>query len=152
MAFIYSGGAAPENHLKAPIEVNFQIDYTTPSGSYDIPVPGGYRIDTVATVVTQVCDGTPTLEIGDADDDDGYLTSVNIEPGTAATGEVPAVKRSSGIANPYQFGKYLAADGVVRLIWVKGTTPTTGVIKGSVTMTNVTKGGVPAGLTTLTPV
>ena len=78
MAFIYNGGAAPENHVKALITTAFQIDFNTPSGTYAVPVPAGYMVDDILTVVSQVCDGSPTLKIGDGDDDDGYLTSAVI--------------------------------------------------------------------------
>jgi hypothetical protein len=149
---IVPGDSSPENQVMAPIIRHFQIDKNNPSGTYTLcPVPAGYIVTEVATVVTEVCDGTPTLKIGDDDDDDGYLVSTDIAPGTAQTATTPAVKRATAIANPYRYGKYYATAGAVKGVWVKGTNPTTGIIRGYVVMTNPAKDGVPPGATTVTP-
>lgn len=149
--FIYNGGQEPENNVRAPIVVAFQLDYNTPSGTYTIPVPAGYKVDQVNTVVTQAFDGTPTLKIGDGDDDDGYLDNTDIAPGTARSVTTPAEKLSRNGGNPYANGKTYDVDDTIDLTWVKGTAPTMGVLKGCVVFIKRAKGGVPAGLTTTTP-
>jgi hypothetical protein len=135
------------NEQMAFTAVPFQLSYDDASGTYYVPVPAGTLVVDILTVVTQVCDGTPTLKIGDSADDDGYLTSANIAPGTALTTTTPAVHRSTGIANPYQFGKYYPTADNITFTWVAGTSPTTGQIKGFVVMGSVRSGGIAAALT-----
>lgn len=138
------------NDQMAPTLIPWQLSFDDATGTgttYSIPVPAGGVVLDVIAVVTQICDGSPTLTIGDGDDVDGYLTSANIAPGTALSVTVPAVHRSTGIANPYQFGKYYPTADTIDFIWTKGTSPTTGQIKGFVVMGSVRSGGILASLT-----
>lgn len=150
--FIYNGGQEPENNLKAAIVVPFQLDYATPSGTYTIPVPAGYKVDQVNCVTTQAFNGTtPSLKIGDGDDDDGYLDNTDLAITVARTVTVPAEKLSRNSANPYANGKTYDVDDTIDFTWVKAADGTAGVLKGEVIMVNRKKGGVPAGTTTVTP-
>jgi hypothetical protein len=142
----------PENFVKATIEIAGQWDFNLASGTYPLcQVPSGYVVDEVVTVVSQVFDGSPTGTIGDGDDADGYLDSTDIAPGTALTASTPALKRSRNSSNPYANGKYYPSADSVDLVWVQGTNPTTGVMKFFITLRNLKKGGVPASLTSTTP-
>jgi len=134
--------------IRAATLVHFQLSKDDPTGTYSIPVPAGTFVHEVATNVAEVCDGTPTLTAGDTSDVDGYLTSAQIAPGTAGSVTTPEVIRASSVANPYRYGKYYAVAGTVDFIWTKGTSPTTGQIKGFVQMSNVKLDGIAAGLTT----
>lgn len=149
--FIYNGGQEPENNVRAAIVVTGQLDYASITGTYSVPVPGGYFVDRVDTVVSEVFDGTPALTIGDGDDADGYQDNTDLALGTALSVTTPAVKLSRNAGNPYANGKYYPTDDTIDFAWTKGTSPTTGVLKFAIHMIKVQKGGVPAGLTTKTP-
>lgn len=125
-------------------QVFFELNYDDASGTYTIPVKKGTFVHEVATVVQTACDGTPTLKVGDGDDDDGFLVSTDIAPATAATVTTPAIKASTAIANPYRYGKYYSVEDTIDFIWVKGTSPTAGKIKGYVVMSNVYNDGLTA--------
>lgn len=131
--------------VKAPTLVHFELNYDAASGTFTIPVKAGTFVHKVVTVVKTAFNATsPALTVGDGDDADGYLTSVNVALATAGTGTAPAVKDSSGIANPYQFGKYYAADDTIDFAWTQGTSGTAGVLKGYVVMSNVKNDGLSA--------
>lgn len=129
-------GMAPQTFYQGNGVYGFEWDFNLPSGTYPlIAVPQGDVVTGVDTVVTTAFDGTPTAKIGDTDSTAGYLQSTDIAPATASTVTTPAVKKSSGIANAYQNGKpYLTAGRTVDLVWVKGTSPTAGVLKGAITI------------------
>lgn len=147
MALVLPGGDAPQSFNQAKITLAFALDYTVATGSYNLPVPAGYYVEDVSTVVTTAFDGTPAITIGDSTTAAGYLTSANVALATAATASTPAVKRSSGIANTYQFGKrYSTADNIV-IAWTQGTSPTTGVLKGFYTLVPLPDLGVAASAT-----
>lgn len=123
--------------------VHFEIRYDLASGTYPIfQVPAGTFVHTVGTVVYQAMDGSPTLTIGDGDDTDGYLDSTDIAPGTAGSVTTPAIKLSEDGGNPYANGKYYAVADTIDAVWVIGTSPTTGVLKGFITYSDVTLDGI----------
>lgn len=125
-----------------------QVIYSMASDTYTFDIPAGTLVQEVFAVVTEACDGTPTLKIGDGDDDDGFLTSAIIAPGTALTVTAPALKRSYSAtsATAYEFGKYYPTADTLDCVWVKGTSPTTGKIIIGYRGVRVDKLGVPAGL------
>lgn len=130
------GGDAPQVYHQGDGVYAVSWDHTLPSGTYPlVTVPTGDECYEVQGAVTQAFDASGVAAtIGDGDDVDGYLTSANIAPATAATVTTPAVKSSRGIANPFQFGKIYATSDTVDLVWTRGTSDTTGVWKGTITI------------------
>ena len=116
------------------ITLAFGLDYSLPTGNYTLPVPAGYAVANLGTIVTTVFDGSPTLTVGDSTTAAGYLSNANVALGTAATAGTPAVKKASANGGAYANGKlYYTADSII-LAWTKGTSPTTGVLKGWVNL------------------
>lgn len=125
-----------------------EVLYTFASDTYTLTIPAGTLVNEVFAVVTEACDGSPTLDVGDGDDADGFLTTAIIAPGTALTVTAPAVKRSYSAtsATAYEFGKYYPTADTMDFVWVKGTSPTTGKIIVGYKGVRVDRFGVPAGL------
>lgn len=147
MAINTPGWDAPQANQRAPFMVAFCLDYSTVAGTYTLAtVPAGYAVKNVATNVKTAFDSAPTLTIGDGDDVDGYLTSANIAPGTAGTVTTPAIKRSSGIANPYQFGKWYPSGDTIDGVW-DPSAATAGCLQGWIELEPVYELGLPTSLT-----
>lgn len=125
-----------------------EILYSFATDTYYFDIPAGTLVTEVFSVVTEACDGSPTVTVGDGDDVDGYLTSAIIAPGTALSVTAPAVKHSYSAtsATAYQFGKYYPTADTLDYVWTKGTSPTTGKIVTGYKGIRVDRFGVPAGL------
>lgn len=140
--------ASAENFpaVRCPAVLHFELDYSTPTATYTIPVKAGTFVHQVGTVVTVAFDATsPSLTIGDGDDADGFLDSTDIALGTAATATTPAIKLAEDGGNPYANGKLYTADDTIDLVWDDGTSGTVGVLKGFILFSNVSMDGLATG-------
>lgn len=124
-----------------------EILYSFASDTYTLTIPAGTLVLGTFTVVTEVCDGSPTLTVGDGDDADGFQDSTDIVPGTALSVTTPAVKLAENSSNPYANGKYYPTADTLDFVWVKGTSPTTGRIVVGYWGIRIPNFGLAAGLT-----
>ena len=125
--------------------VHFQLNYNDVAGTYRIPVKKGTFVHTLGVVVQEAFNGTtPTVKIGDGDDDDGYLDSADIAPATAGSVTVPAVKLTEDGGNPYANGKYYATEDTVDVVFSPAADGSTGILKGFIVLSNVYNDGLVA--------
>jgi hypothetical protein len=82
--------------------------------TYNIQVPAGTLIRSVAAIVTAAfAGGTPTIDIGDGSDVDGFIDSTNSDLAETVLNDFAI---STAIAaNTFAEGKYYAAAGVVQI-------------------------------------
>lgn len=129
---------------------------TFAAGTYTLTVPKGCRVTDVVVWVGEAFNGTaPTIKIGDGDDDDGYFTSANIAPATAATVTAPAIRHSSNgavtnantTAAAFLGGKYYPDGDTIDVIYAFTTQGTTGKLFINVYGLIQPRMGVPAGIT-----
>src|ERR1035437_752176 len=125
-----------------------QILFSQASQTFYFTTPAGSTVLRALTVVTEAMDGSPTLDLGDSAEDDGYIATAVVAPGTALTTTTPAVHVSMSATSPeaFQFGKYYPTDDKFLAAWVKGSGSTTGKVLIAVEMLAWTPAGVPAGL------